>query len=239
MAKNYLYVPKPCTKKGKIFSESNDGFDCNLCQKEVIDFRAMEGQKVLSIVKGTSTPTCGIFKKEQLHQGKLKIPSNLFFRIAMPAIALVSNPESTEAMPVHKVEVFHHSDCFSQQANKQKESVVQKFKITGFVYADDDKSPLAGTAIRILGTDKMVSAGLDGKFSFEIEAELDTTLEISFSFIGYFTKTKIVELYAQELFLGTQFLKVDNQIIIGEVIYLSNPWRRFKMKVKRLFSSKR
>jgi hypothetical protein len=156
MAKNYLYVPKPCTKKGRIFSESNDGFDCNLCQKEVIDFRAMEGQKVLSIVKGTSTSTCGIFKKEQLHQEISKIHPNLFFRILMPAIALISNPESTEATPVYKTEVSHNPDCFLEQVNTRRETIAQNFKISGFVYADDDKSPLPGTIIRIIGTNKSV-----------------------------------------------------------------------------------
>lgn len=238
MPKNHLHVPNPCERKDRIFSGSNNGFNCNICQKEVIDFRAMSWEKALRKIKETSTPTCGIFKKEQLNQDILRINPNLFFKIAIPAIALVSNPESTEAMPVHKVEFFHKTYSFSQQANTRKECVVQKFKISGFVYSDDDKSPLAGTAIRILGTDKMVSADLDGKFSFEIEAELDSALEISFSFIGYLTKTKKVELYAPELFLGTQYLKADNQIIIGEVIYLPNPWKRFKMKVRRLFSSK-
>jgi len=239
MKKNYLYVPNPCTKKGRIFSESNNGFDCNLCHKEVIDFRTMEGQKVLSIVKETSTPTCGIFKKEQLHQEISKIHPNLFFRILMPAIALISNPESTEAMPVHKTEVSHNSDCFLEQVNTRKETIVQNFKISGFVYSEDDKSPLPGTTIRIIGTNKTVSAGLDGGFSIEIEGQLDTSLEISFSFIGYLTKTKVVELYTKELFLGTQLLKIDEGGIIGEVIYLPTTWGRFKMKLSKLFSSKR
>lgn len=238
MAKNYLYVPKPCTKKGRIFSENNNGFDCSLCHKEVIDFRTMEGQKVLSIVKETSTPTCGIFKKEQLHQEISKIHPNLFFRILMPAIALISNPESTEAMPVHRVEVSHNSDLFLEQVNTRKETIAQNFKISGFVYADDDKSPLPGTIIRIIGTNKTVSAGLDGGFSIEIDGQLDTTLEISFSFIGYLTKTKVVELYTKELFLGTQLLKIDHEGIIGEVIYLPTTWGRFKMKFSKLFSSK-
>jgi hypothetical protein len=238
MPKNYLHVPNPCTKKGRIFSESNNGFDCNICQKEVIDFRAIERQKVLSIVKENSTPTCGIFKKEQLHQEFSRIHPNLFFRIAMPAIALISNPESTEAMPVHRVEVSHNSDCFSEQVNTRKETIVQKFKISGFVYADDDKSPLPGTTIKIIGTNKTVSAGLDGEFSIEVDGHLDTTLEISFSFIGFLTKTKVVELYTKELFLGTQLLKIDDRSIIGEVIYINGPWKRFKMKVRRLFSSK-
>lgn len=238
MPKNYLHVPNPCVRKDRIFSGSNNGFDCSICQKEVIDFRAMERQKVLSIVKETSTPTCGIFKKEQLHQEISRIHPNLFFRIVMPAIALISNPESTEAIPIHRVEVSHNSDCFSEQVNKRKEISGQKIKISGFVYADDDKSPLPGTTIRIIGTNKMVSAGLDGGFSIEIDGQLDTTLEISFSFIGYLTKTKVVELYSKELFLGTQLLKIDHEGIIGEVIYINSPWKRFKMKVRRLFSSK-
>ena len=94
-----------------------------------------------------------------------------FFLVLLLIMAFISNVSTAQELGE------------SLPRTKQKD----KKNIYGRVLSADDKSPIIGAHIKIVGTDKGVVSDLDGNFSFDISPSSSRKLE--FSFIGMKTIT--------------------------------------------------
>ena len=61
-------VSNPCSEKFSQFKSTASGGFCNACQKEVIDFRSMSDEELITYFKNREGKTCGYFKTSQLKE---------------------------------------------------------------------------------------------------------------------------------------------------------------------------
>jgi len=206
-----ISISNPCSEQFSGFEQTTTGGFCNLCQKEVIDFRHMPDKALLDYLQSKKENTCGVFKSSQLKRTmksqKLKGSKFTFLRVA--------------ALAVFSLVSLHTFQAQENSSNKavQKE-VVQDNLLSGVVL--DESGPLAGANILLKGTRIGATADFDGKFKFpKVLKEGDVLLV---SYIGYETQKFVIK-------KGQKFLKVE---LTGDDIDLMG-----EVEVNEVYSSKK
>lgn len=80
-----------CPKRRDTLEESPEGYNCEQCSKQVIDFTNKSQEDIQNIISKASGSVCGVFKRSQLSKKFIKYAAATF--IATTSIALESNAQ--------------------------------------------------------------------------------------------------------------------------------------------------
>ena len=229
-----ITIGKPCSEKFNQFKQTETGGFCNSCKKDVVDFRNMSDEKLITYFKSKDGNTCGYFKTSQLKMySELAKPSNVrrlhYLRIVGLAFISMLSLHSIQAQDnIPKTEVV-------QKANKEKEKTVitegiQNELLSGIV--SDESSPLPGVNILLKGTSIGTSTNFDGEFEFpKVLKEGDILV---FSYLGF--KAQSITIKKAQAFLKIKMIE-DTLCMLGEVevneVYTSK--RTLWQKIKGIF----
>lgn len=206
-----ISISNPCSEQFSTFEQTTTGGFCNLCEKEVIDFRQMSDKALLDYLQRKKENTCGVFTSSQLKRTMepQKLKRNKFAFLRVTALAIFS------LLSLHSIQAQEASSTKSVQ-----KEVVQDNLLSGVV--SDESGPLAGANILLKGTRIGATADFDGKFKFpRVLKEGDVLLV---SYIGYETQKFVIK-------KGQKFLKVE---LTGDDIDLMG-----EVEVNEVYSSKK
>ncbi|QSE98549.1 energy transducer TonB [Fulvivirga lutea] len=71
-----------CPENLNSMEPTMDGFNCNKCSKELIDFRNKSDEEIQRIISKSLNPICGVFKRSQLSHRFLKYAAATFIATA-------------------------------------------------------------------------------------------------------------------------------------------------------------
>lgn len=229
MPKNIkISIPKPCHEDRNKMLPTSNGYFCNSCEKEVIDFRNFSDDDIqLFFKKMDSNSTCGIFNAPQLvfpdFEAKSYTFNKYFTRFGFGAMAILSSLlAQAQVTKPKKVETF-----ISPKIDK-KIAITFPLIITGkVVYDSADLSmgiqkgePVIGATVSITKTVKGTTCDMDGKFRLIInESDFkNDSLVIEIQYFG-FNKENVILI--KNNITSTNFnikLKV-NEIVYDKVVY--------------------
>jgi CarboxypepD_reg-like domain len=229
-----ITIGKPCSEKFNQFKTTKSGGFCNLCKKEVIDFRNMSDEKLIEYFKTTEGNTCGYFKtpqlKEYAHSHELNKTAK-FKYLKVVGLAFLS------AISLHNIQAQEQSNQTeiientkqTKSSDIKKDSALQT-PVTGIV--SDESGPLIGVNIVIKNSNIGVASNFDGEFEFPQALKEGDVLV--FSYLGYVTKE--VQIKNNQSPIN---IKMDEDMIfiMGEVdvneVYKSK--RTLFQKIKDIF----
>lgn len=233
-----ISIPKPCSENPSNFTPTSKGGFCNSCQKEVLDFRGMSNTEVLDFIQKNSGKTCGIFRPNQLEvqeipPRKVSFPGLWafgflgFLGLAIPAEAQTTFKPRTEKVFGEKNDPLPLDPTEAQNKTIKGRIIRYYFK---------DKEPIPGALVQIKGQKSGVSTDIDGYFELEISDSLvNQKNSLIVSFIGFKVKEVIFYDTQLPLQLGEIEIEEDENMILGEVIYIKPTLRQ---KVKGIFRKK-
>lgn len=227
-------ISKPCSEKFSHFKQTKTGGFCNSCEKQVIDFRNMSGEKLIEYLKSREEKTCGYFNTPQLkafsHATELKKTARFKYLriISLAFFSMISLHiiQAQENKP--KTEIFQST---TEATNNQVKTVLNQDRLlTGII--SDETGPLPGANILLKGTSIGTATNFDGEFTFPKALKEGDVLVVSF--IGYETKNITVKKNQTAL---NVFMEGGSCVLMGEVdvneVYKSK--RTLWQKIKGVF----
>ncbi|TAG56333.1 MAG: hypothetical protein EAZ27_05155 [Cytophagales bacterium] len=197
MSKNIkISIPKPCHEDRNKMLPTSNGYFCNSCEKEVIDFRNFSDADIqLFFKKMDGNSTCGIFNAPQLvfpdFEAKSYTFNKYFTRFGFGAMAILSSLLSQAQVTKPKKD-----ETFISPKIDKKIAITFPLIITGRVVSnEDDKAmgilkgePVIGATIIINNSLKgFVVNDIDGNFGIQINENdfINESLIISIQFSGF------------------------------------------------------
>jgi hypothetical protein len=210
-----LSIPNPCSEKWENFTPTSTGGFCGSCFKTVVDFTKMSDTEIMQFLKDKPAHTCGRFRNDQLKEyTELPVynirPSHMLLKAGLISLllALVGRPSmaQTPAEPVTKEVVKTKS-----QQDKLSSSIPDQL-VKGVV-KDEERCPIPGTNVLLVGTSVGTTTDADGRFEFPQRLKEGDML--MFSFIGYKNGLYRVGALRDESITITMDLDVS---VLGELI---------------------
>lgn len=234
-----LQIPNPCSEDWDKMNATPNGKHCDLCHKDLVDFRHLSNQQIFNIAN-VNHKVCGLFSEKQL-QTEFQLPKQYTFPKVGLAVSFVSllafvNPVKAQQPPGQKqtepVSIVEQNHLNPQvKVSVQNDTIIIKGKVS-------DKhtlEPLPFSTIR-LKNNKQIGAlsDFDGNFTITIpKVELDSALFLTVSLMGF--KSVDVEItnhtHHVELFL-------DVNVFLGDVVIISKKSSR-KQKFFNFFRRKK
>lgn len=194
--KLYLSIADPCHEDWKKMTPVDQGRFCSSCQKKVVDFTTQSDEEIISFFNNYNGSACGRFTDEQLDRPIQKIelkPASSFLKYAagllLPAFLFATKTKGQfkEQLPkqANNIVCVPASDInegLEVIAGGVTVSRQQKTFITGSVFDEITKEPLAGISIIIKGTNQGVVTDAKGNYSIYIPSKKAV---LQFSSIGY------------------------------------------------------
>ncbi|TYA78523.1 carboxypeptidase-like regulatory domain-containing protein [Seonamhaeicola marinus] len=167
-----LKINSPCSENFNKFDKTEKGGFCNICKKEVIDFRNMTATELIKFFEDNQTNTCGIFKTSQMKtysQSSIKQPKSKFQYLKVFGLAMLS--------------LFAFQSVNAQQSKSTPiEQQAQDGLLAGTVL-DHENLPLPGVSIVLKGTKIGATTDFEGKYKFPQKLKEGDVL--IFSYLGY------------------------------------------------------
>jgi hypothetical protein len=228
-----ISVKQPCAEDFNSFKPTACGGFCKACDKEVIDFRAMSDNKLISYFKNKPKDTCGIFAESQLKSYTFidNTSTNVayfnFLKVASVAVMSLFSLQSIQAQQhgktVQTVQELNINKGANTLGTKSEEKVFLKGVIS------DSSSPLPGVNIVLKGTTIGAITNFDGEFEFPKPLREGDILVISY--IGFETQNIVIEKNQKplEIVLGDDVCVLVGKVAVKEV-YESKPslWQKVK-----------
>lgn len=104
-----------CPENRDTFQQSGNGYHCDKCSKQVIDFTKSSNSELQSIISRSTEPICGIFKRSQLSQKFVKYAAATVIATASSLTAQsqdVSLNDSTLQSCDHQDASLHEDEFF-------------------------------------------------------------------------------------------------------------------------------
>lgn len=95
---NTLRLPSPCPMTMNRLKK-DDGFHCNSCKKDIVDFRNKTDEEIIAYLKASTQNPCGIFREEQVSVPTYSWKSAFLFK-ALTVLAFIGfnvSPMSAQA----------------------------------------------------------------------------------------------------------------------------------------------
>lgn len=169
-----LKINSPCSENFNNFDTTDKGGFCNVCNKNVIDFRNMTATELVKFFEENQSSTCGIFKISQM-----KTYSN-------PVITTKKTKfQYLKVLGLAVLSLFTFQTISAQQSVKSevlKTAIAQDGLLTGTVL-DHENLPLPGVSIVLKGTKIGTTTDFEGKYTFPQKLKTDDVLV--FSYLGY------------------------------------------------------
>lgn len=216
-----LGINKPCNENFDNFSPTSNGGFCGSCEKEVIDFTAMNQEEIINYFKNRSTQdTCGRFNNVQLKAYTPKRKRLSFLSGIGLACLSIFSLTTVQAQDVNKQSIPSDKNNSETKASKFEKSITVKGKVK------DDSGPLPGVNVILEGTTTGTQTNFDGDFEFPVKLKKGDVLV--FSFLGLKTQKLVVDTKNSESKIELNVnMEMDACIIMG------------KVAVKEVYKSKR
>lgn len=208
-----ISIDAPCSKQFDQFKKRSNGGFCGSCQKQVIDFRQMSDDQVISFLQQNKVRTCGYFKSSQINRTMETSKSTKFKFLRVAAVAVFS------LLSLYAVQAQNNTLKTKTEQNIQKEKA-QDNLLTGTI--TDESGPLAGANVVLKGTRIGVTTDFEGKFKFPRTLKEGDVLIVSY--VGYEPQKFVIK--KDQKVLNVK-LSGDDLLLLGEV------------EVKQVYSSKR
>ncbi|TAF73825.1 MAG: hypothetical protein EAZ53_11380 [Bacteroidetes bacterium] len=220
-------IKKPCEVPLSVMQKTEQGFYCQTCAKNVMDYRSFTNDEILERVPKKG---CGVFYQFQLDQinSKHKNQNYLrFFRHFGVILAFMISVIETFAQQTKKAkpptEVVERKnieipkDSFGNNIYNfvWKGSIISDTTIKSLGIAKGD--PIIGATIIIDGTTQGTTADIDGNFALKYTSNHpQATLKITFSGLKLIEKAYN---YNQNIIIETFKMK-EEPIILEEVVVI-------------------
>ncbi|MHA7131524.1 carboxypeptidase-like regulatory domain-containing protein [Algoriphagus namhaensis] len=229
MKRPIIQIKTPCSENPSNFFPTKTGGFCYSCQKDVVDFRKMSKDEVLTFIQQNPQNKCGIFRPEHLsieptkksprRLGPLWILATLgFLGLSLPAQSQTHEPTKTE------------QNQKLADIGLVKELVDTSRMIKGKIFSGDDKQTLPGVRVYLKGTELFVETDANGEFEFEIPASYKKRkIVLLMSFIGFYTVEKKIKVKDLPVKLEDTYLSMDTTPLgpYGVIYPKTSSWRSF------------
>ena len=183
-ANNIRYQPCECHHKGDCSGT------CPACEQEI---RYLEEQLIIRKRRGWSMKVAGLAAG--------------FCVATIPLVSCNNTPKSTFAKAIESPQTGEVLQKVENFSTDKEHSVVIKIQLI----ASDNKRPVTSVDVRLLGTDKHTSTGLDGYFA--VKVPINGTLRVS----GFGVETKVLKVRSL-LKLKKKIIELEmDRYIFGEV----------------------
>lgn len=186
-----LQIPEPCHENWNQMTSVDKGHFCSSCNKTVLDFTQKSDEQIIEAFE-SHEKVCGRFKTSQLNrQLVLERKEKNSFRtlIASGFFSFLTFGYYQEVKAQGEPKTIQTDSAATNMIKgKPAVSILKKNVIRGTIL-DDNNLPLPGVNVIVKGTTTGTYTDFDG--NFEIKAEKEQTLELSF--LGYLTKEVVVD----------------------------------------------
>tara|TARA_Y100000782_G_scaffold112079_1_gene141482 strand:+ start:3013 stop:3768 length:756 start_codon:yes stop_codon:yes gene_type:complete len=244
-----LNIHQPCHEKWSNMSPSEKGKLCASCQKEVVDFTQFTDQQLIDFFKQqrSGENTCGRLQTHQLNRTLVHYkPTSHWPSITLASVLSLLGitgyaQNTTKLSPVLQQFSFQPEMIETLAIQKQYSLNFQTFTVKGLVIDAESEEPLFVANVVQKGTYNGVSTDVDGNFSITVTTQ--DSVELSFSFIGYATKTIVFSIDQLQVLaenkeqLVVQLNPLLTTITLGMLITSppKNPIIRVGQRVKYFF----
>ncbi|MEQ6121843.1 carboxypeptidase-like regulatory domain-containing protein [Reichenbachiella sp. MALMAid0571] len=188
------------------------------------------------------TKICGKFHSNQL--GYLKNPASVvkngipktMAATVMLSLAVFSDSNAQKPKVNQNTTVENRPIALTPvESNAANES---EYTITGKILDESNVEGLGGVTVNIKNTRNGVLSDLNGYFSLKCTSKNSSVVTLQFSFIGFVTEERTVELSGNEIQLGEIKMTEDNVMLLGEVCIINETKSKgFWLKLKNIFNS--
>ncbi|MBD3638604.1 MAG: hypothetical protein HUJ25_14720 [Crocinitomicaceae bacterium] len=156
-----IHLQYDCPEDIVSMPETQNGFYCDSCKKEIWDFRGMSPAQIRKI-KDEKGLSCGILDSDVIEDDTRHSVMNIF-KIAFVAVFLLGFNSSM---------LFGQTKVHYPDPEPAAEVVTQRAVITGTIY-DYKKQPIQATINYYVGSDLIViETNENGEYRFEVPAEM-------------------------------------------------------------------
>jgi len=238
--KIHISIQQPCTQNFALLEKTETGGFCQSCKKEVFDFSKMNEQELFNYFNKSRSRICGKFTSNQL--GSLNHPTPLeqitipkaILATAMLTIAFFSNANAQQTIDNTKNRIENRPiDLIPIKSKVLNDSV---YTLTGKILNKSNDEGLRGVAVLIKNTQNGVLSDLNGNFSLNYVSKNNPIVTLQFSFIGYVTEERTIELSDNQIQLEEIMMRKDEVMLLGEVcIVKETKSKGFWTKLKNIF----
>lgn len=223
-----ISIPKPCESNINTMSVSQNGYFCDFCQKEVVDFRNFSSEEIQNYFLNIGNKkVCGAFKTSQITLPYYKSTNwflGTFSKISFFIFLMLQKLE-TEAQIQTKQTTIQTEIKNIEPKTLDSDTTFSEITISGVILAaNDDKSivvmkgdPIIGATVMFENTKIGTTADKNGRFILKIK--LNNSLNLKISFAGFENKNILIDKYEKHQFVEI-FMESDScgGGTIGEVV---------------------
>ncbi len=177
-----IQIPKPCKQDFDAMPRTAIGRQCNLCEREVVDFTMMNEDELIDYVKNNPFKlSCGIFRNDQLNRPIHIEKPTPFFRFH----AMRKWVAALFLFQLNIPQIFAQHKEKTTQTSQQKFPIKEnKIVIQGKVILDATQQGLDSIEVSVFDWHKklieVVRTNREGKFKFSLPASyLYDTIKIA------------------------------------------------------------
>lgn len=227
-----ISIPQPCHESWARMTPAAQGRHCAACAKVVLDFTQKTDAEILALLQHAAAP-CGRFRQDQLGRPLLpQAPPAPRWRVWVAAAAAVLGLREVAAgqqlAPPTELPTYDQYKPSLQPQTEASADDTSGVVVRGQVTDASTGEGLPGVTVLLRGTTIGVSTSHDGTFALRIPAsqQLEATLMITVSFIGYETRT--VRLQELRQMAAPIIMQMDTRQLGGMVVvaggYHPKPW---------------
>jgi hypothetical protein len=240
-----ISVLNPCNQLWDKMDLSQNGRYCNLCEKEVIDFSAMNITELETWFSSSKEKVCGQFHPSQLNADKLSSKNS--WKIASTKILIASCLTLVTGLKANATLKNDEKIAYYQQKNGTAQIEIQNLEvlridsvifIKGKITSSNDKLPLVGIKIQHKGSEKNVFSDRKGNFLLEIPATTNQKIILIFSHLEFEPKEiEVNDNQINPVKIVAYKMESHRLILGGAVAFVTRlPWyKRVWNYVKRQF----
>lgn len=168
----HIQIPKPCKQDFDAMPRTAIGRQCNLCEREVIDFTSMDEDELIDYLKNNPyNLSCGIFRNDQLNRPIQIEKPTPFFRFH----AMRKWVAALFLFQLNIPQIFAQHKEKTTQTSQQKLPIKEnKIIIQGKVILDASQQGLDSIEVSLIDADQklieVVHTNREGKFKFILPA---------------------------------------------------------------------
>lgn len=219
-----ISIPKPCESNINTMSVSQNGYFCDSCQKEVVDFRNFSNEEIQNYFLNVGNKkVCGAFRTTQITLPNYKSPNwfwGTFSKISFFIFLMLQKLE-TEAQTQTKQPTIQTEIKNIKPKTFESDSTAFEITISGVVLAANDEQsmgvikgdPIIGATIMFENTKIGTTADKDGRFILKIKPNNSLNLKISFA--GFENKNILID--PKKSFQSISVFLHSDLIVLGGV----------------------
>jgi len=226
-----LQIPNPCSENWNQMENTTSGKHCELCSKNLIDFRALSSKKIYDLVN-TNQKVCGRITQNQL-DSFYKVPQQKQFSkvgllVSFTSLLAFVNPVKAVTQNFVPEQTNINQPFFIQQKLEVKTSSAKDTIVIKGVVSDGHTNELLPFVnVFLKGTKNSVATDFDGQFTLKIPKAdfiVPVYLNVEFKFIGYETQNILIDENTTTITIQLR----ESADLLGDMIIVYIPTRKEK-----------